>query len=262
MSKDLNLEYKKHIENEIPDLWNRIEEALPSKNIDDNVISFESGNNNSDNIVKKKRNRISIYFGTIAACVVCALSIPIFLLSQNSAKSQTASAEIAMDEAIAAEEFYEDEDADVSNVNEAIAEETAVAEETYADEDMEASFADEVPSEANDMASEMNIRAESDEAATEESSSDRVILAGVHIEVKEIFEDNGKSYATVAILDDASMTLNSGDEIKIEISSYAYENGEAVQLPFAEGDKLMVELLYDSSDGASEYYLLDITEFD
>jgi len=85
MSKDLEKEYKEHIEREISlidadALWNRIEAALPEKEIDSNEETTIPNDNKIVSIKEKKKFKYSTiiaYGGTlIAACILIVLLLP------------------------------------------------------------------------------------------------------------------------------------------------------------------------------------------
>lgn len=118
MSKDLNLEYKQHIEKDIPDLWNRIEAALPEKSdidtrnindsemitvADENAIVSKRAGEQETTITsiksslrwQKKNTRIII--GIVAACACCAISIPAIMQLNSSSKMYEATANYAND---------------------------------------------------------------------------------------------------------------------------------------------------------------------
>ena len=93
MSKELDEELKSYVEQMKPDLWNRIEQQLPAKNISRNVTSVlveEENNKNEEYAVVSKKTKdeeqkivpfpvkLAKKYGAIAAaCVVIAIVLPI-----------------------------------------------------------------------------------------------------------------------------------------------------------------------------------------
>lgn len=91
MSKNLENEYRQHMNTEIPDLWARIESALPEKNNDstEKIVEF-SNKSNVKNVVKKKKTKakvISIVSGLVVAAAAAVIIIP-SVLNGNLSKSE------------------------------------------------------------------------------------------------------------------------------------------------------------------------------
>lgn len=117
--KNLEIEYKKEIASEVPDLWARIEagiNSLPTQNmnsvevnnINNNVVSFNTYNDINAKKNKKRRNSavISSVLGAVA-CLVVAVTVVINISAVKSEKGSSDSykpKDEAMSEMIAASE--------------------------------------------------------------------------------------------------------------------------------------------------------------
>lgn len=117
--KNLEIEYKKEIASEVPDLWARIEagiNSLPAQNmnsvevnnINNNVVSFNTYNDINAKKNKKRRNIavISSVLGAVA-CLVVAVTVVINISAVKSEKGSSDSYKAkdeAMSEMIAASE--------------------------------------------------------------------------------------------------------------------------------------------------------------
>lgn len=102
MSKNLEKEYSQYIDQQIPDLWNRIEAALPEKNVaktvtetidnnidnktDDKIVKFEKANKKA----KKPNTKIISIFSGIAVAMIAGIVIVPTILNNSGLKSETA----------------------------------------------------------------------------------------------------------------------------------------------------------------------------
>lgn len=123
--KSLENEYKSLISTDLPDLWSRIESALPEKT---NVTVVEE---------KKTKNKIVSfrkYIGVVAACGVCAVGIPAFFFIMNGTGGKTADAQLENAMALSDALVLDDSEWDYRNNVDGFAEETACAEEAEYEE--------------------------------------------------------------------------------------------------------------------------------
>jgi len=319
MSKDLNNEYKKHIENEIPDLWNRIETALPSKYIDEpgavesnpapNVAGFGqeppiNENHPAPNVVEintasRKRNRLRIYTGVLAACACLIACIPAVILFNRVSKSDEAAseknymmAESASEEAMAdeapvaaydmeeaADSDYEMEEAEAAYdfapseapaQNEEADKYEAEASENYESSAEAAVAADESESTmeqyrpSDEEMDELQEKLNGNTHPLDSINGEVTLLYNVRIRIKNIFVEDGKHFATVVILKDPEREFTAGDIVDVDISTFALDTGDEIQLPFAKNDRLTVDITkytYNDSDDV-DYNLLGINKFE
>lgn len=127
MSKQLKEEYKKLKQQEIPDLWNRIETALPEKN-----LSIYSEQNNEITKIKKVtiftgKKAMYYYGGILVACVCVFVMIPILkqinyneiFSNKNKIKSDTQIRQDMSKSEISADSSkgYESSDNEIADVN-------------------------------------------------------------------------------------------------------------------------------------------------
>lgn len=86
MSKNLEEEYKSMIAQDIPDIWDRIENALPEK------VSVQKENSQEDKVVSFKKwyqnKKIITMCGTFAAaCLAIAIIVPTVFATRNAKKN-------------------------------------------------------------------------------------------------------------------------------------------------------------------------------
>lgn len=244
MSKVFEEEYKKLAENEIPDLWDRIEAGLSEKNP---VFTTESDiNKNSNN------KTVLIFFKryqTVAAALLCVMIlVPAFLLmrqmggSMNKSSSETAmdTAPAEMMEAAAeapAEEMMVEETCEemtAATVTEAKAEETMESETAAGmaeDAEMEA---------AKDLAmnEEMKQSAENKRAeAVLYQVSVKVIQKQEIDSVPETDFVGGSIYQCVVVGENGDGQLEINDEITVYVPTLLAEElvqGEVYELDLTE----------------------------
>ena len=102
MSKDLNMEYRTMLNEDLPDLWDRISAALPEKQPQpaSSEEPFRPEPVRSETAGRRKRTRIYQIAGlAAAACVCAAIIIPVALMSGNQNETRS-SAEITASRAV------------------------------------------------------------------------------------------------------------------------------------------------------------------
>lgn len=260
MSKVFEEEYKKLAENEIPDLWDRIEAGLSEKKP---VLTTENDiNKNSNN------KTVLIFFKryqTVAAALLCVMIlVPAFLLMRQMGGSMNkSSSEAAMDTApaemmeAAAEEAAAGEPATEAPAEEMMVEETckemtaATVTEAKAEEAMEsetaAGMAEDAEMEAaKDLAmnEEMKQSAENKRAETVlYQVSVKVIQKQETDSVSETDFVSGSIYQCVVIGKNGDGQLEINDEITVYVPTLLAEElvqGEVYEL--------------DLTESTSEYY--------
>ena len=165
MSKSFAEEYRRYADNDVPDLWSRIEAGIDAYEAENKVTNIESSEKYKSN--KKKymwlvNPSFKRYGGIIAAaaCMVLAIGVVKGLVSPAN-KDSAPMAESAAAPAAAEEAYYEDAaadeacaesvDAEAPALYESEAEEAYDAGETYADE---AAAADNIAGYGQDNAPE------------------------------------------------------------------------------------------------------------
>ncbi len=222
MSKDFEKEYIELAQNEIPDLWDRIEAGLTEKSAPENKASIT---------IFLKR------YGGLAAAVLCLLFIlPAWLLLGQMDSKNSASVTQAEQEAYvtteASEEAYDAAAAETTEETNDMSTEAA-AEEVY---DMaEAGVRTENAPEESETADLTRAMAETETASgatsMEEKKQETTANVLKNVTVQVIKEDNnayktegssllGTVY-TVIICHDPSDTLKKGEEIEVYLSAYS-----------------------------------------
>ena len=112
--KNLEIEYKKQIADEVPDLWSRIEssiDAIESQNEkDNNVVEFKAPEKTTGRKIKKINSILK--YSVIVASAACVLVVVLAVTRSGSNMSATApmsdSASYDTGSAAASENYYED----------------------------------------------------------------------------------------------------------------------------------------------------------
>lgn len=251
MSKDFEKEYIELAQNEIPDLWDRIEAGLTEKSAPENVIaaSEKDGKNKASITIFHKR-----YAGLAAAILCVALIIPASILigqtgSKDSASTteasqelyETAEAEISEEAcdtaaATAVEEAYdlaaeagEEEAEDAGEKAETTGEEFEATElaEAMAEMDTASDARASVKETNEDMSSETASGAMDLEKKKQEAAA--TVLKNVTVQVmkedNDVYREDGSPLGgtvyTVIICDDPTGTLEKGEEIEVYLSVYS-----------------------------------------
>lgn len=255
-NKAIEQAYKAEMQTEIPDLWDRIEAALPEKTPSVKTETADSGNQGSINDASKKTKKKSNIrtfrtIALIAACLCVALMIPT-LLSIGGHRSETA-ASASLDE----EEYA----ASSETAAEPEATESVPAEDTAAEAESAAEDVDRSNNAAEDFASEATAvtEATADAAATKEESvqaseeksaalerndfgSDALYTENVEIEIIECDtatgreDDDGYCTFTVMILEDETGIYESASIMDVYVDESEAQSIKA-------GEKLTVTLV-------------------
>ncbi|MGN1179876.1 MAG: hypothetical protein ACI4SD_01590 [Suilimivivens sp.] len=251
MNRDFETAYKELAENEVPDLWDRIEAGLGEKSAPVNRKAESGKNTVSDRakagsgekiILVRGRSRTELFirkYATLAAAVVCLMILipTAIMLRQASGKSLSESAATA--EAFTTAEMAEKaeaetvEEAGAAAWEEAAAEEAVAAEEAPAEAvtEMAEAVGEEPVKEAAAMADEAK-EAQPDmlaqQAAAGKKEQFASTLTNVTIKVEkvqeqpenEITNDNAELeetgiYYTVIVQNDPSGVLKEGEEITL-----------------------------------------------
>lgn len=256
MSKELELEYKKHIENDIPDLWNRIEEALPPKNIEQvnsdeenlkDINSYEvNSSENSENKVVSFTNRkkLRIFTGVAVAGICCMISIPAFLMGIKSSTSSAPAADATRNDMMAATAFEEvaEEATAEENVTGVVATEEATREVAMGDmamEEAEPAF-DYTTDEVTETVTEPAVESTEEEKYADEG----VVASNVRVYIQSIYEENNRTYANAEILEGAGENPVVGEVILLDISDFHDS--------FMAQDKLTVDIAIADSKGTEK----------
>ncbi|MDO5574274.1 MAG: hypothetical protein Q4G60_09915 [bacterium] len=251
--------YKAEMQTEIPDLWDRIEAALPEKNSSDMNIQAETEEISQEQKVIGGKKILSFRTirtaALIAACLCITFMIPTILsLGKHSGAESATSAEAPMETA-AAEEASAQDTAAAETVEEetpatdAFMEEAASADEAVsageATEEMLAADAAE-PSGATDMTAaskEQMQELEKNQASAERNDygSDALYTENVKLEIiacdtERGKDDDGYVTYTVMILEDASDMYEMAATFDVYVDEKQAQGIEA-------GDKLTVTLV-------------------
>ncbi len=232
--------YKAEMQTEIPDLWDRIEAALPEKNSTSGkkILSF----------------RTIRTAALIAACLCITFMIPTILsIGKHSSAESAASAEAPMEAAAAEEASAQDtaaaETAEEAPAADAFMEEAASADEAVsageATEEMLAADAAE-PSSATDVTAASKEQAqelEGNQASAERTDygSDALYTENVRLEIitcdtERGKDDDGYVTYTVMILEDASDMYEMAATFDVYVDEKQAQGIES-------GDKLTVTLV-------------------
>lgn len=260
MNKDFEKEYIKLAQNEIPDLWARIEAGLMERSAPENTIDIPEKKS------KTKKNGVVFLkrYAGLAAAILCAvLIVPASVyIRQSEGKSSSAvtaapeesweetAVESAYDTACEAENAKSEETTEMEETENAASEEekmnaassTGAADQEEARTILEDAGNDEMTDEAVIMES-----AEQKEelmSGKEEKKAEDTIIRNVLVQVNEeksnIYRSeksasNGRLY-TVMICKDVSGTFAEGEQIEVylpEELSFAMPVGEEVEIDIA-----------------------------
>ncbi len=202
--------YRRMLDQEVPDLWNRIEEGLDRKE-QGNVISFENAPRKRS---PEKRRQTRMIIGAVAAAVVMIVSALAFGLSQRESRkdsSAPAASDTEMNQAVAEERVDEADQFAMSNA--ASADKRKKSEAARADVEAEASAepqaGDEAVAaaeEAADASAEESKQPESEQTAPQKDASDSQLN----------IDGNGKgeSYTSNTIQDPTLISGTTIDQIE------------------------------------------------
>lgn len=87
MNKNLEMEYRTQIQNDVPDLWDRIEAGIEEKT--------PSTKNKKVYTYRKRKKLYTLGGGVLAAGLCLAVGLPVFFGAGNSSKSEMAVADMA-----------------------------------------------------------------------------------------------------------------------------------------------------------------------
>lgn len=87
MNKNLEMEYRTQIQNDVPDLWDRIEAGIEEKT--------PSTKNKKVYTYRKRKKLYTLGGGVLAAGLCLAVGLPVFFGAGNSSKSEMAVADFA-----------------------------------------------------------------------------------------------------------------------------------------------------------------------
>lgn len=238
MGRDFEKEYLELVNEEIPDLWDRIEAGLGERT----ALEIEKTNKVKPVIVWKK------YAGLAAAVLCVAIVIPVFMMFRQMGKSASYEAaaeapaeagqtmeEYAAEEAAEAGQTMEEYAADDAGAAEEAAEERQTMEECVA-EDAGAAEEEAVEAGAEDLKDEVWAERKESISGKEEA----LLLENVSVQVTEEKKEggNGGMLYTAIVISDPSGTFPEDEQIEIYIpavSSFAMTVGNAFE----------VDLLYD-----------------
>lgn len=239
--KDLKNEYIKLTEDNVPNLWDRIEasiDELETGNNDNNKIATikvkNIDNSKSVNIKrshakKRKKNNIIKFIPTIAAAAILLISVGIYSVMNNSNKNETSATTSYSDMAMAeSAEAIMDESPVAEASKEAYEEEAAVAESDMADEAMDAEYAESTNAEFEN--GETAIKATANAIATNQYDITGIINSTDNERVVEVSVDEGtylRFYVPDELILDVTEAINSNLSVTIfyeDISSLMKES--------------------------------------
>lgn len=255
MSKNLETEYKNLINTDIPDLWARIEAALPEKNIQngnatvtsgDNLINYSTGNVNSvedpvqfrhikksynDQLSgksanpKKKRKKFNyaLWSGVAVACIAVGILIPV-LISTKKADKESERERVKAEDSITWSTTNAETAGNDSNEYTMEAEETseAVYEETY-----EYDSNDNAKTFVAAESQEKDIESTSNAVKSESTVSTERFKAVVDIAAIMYDEENELSYYGVVLVPNGG--LESGEHVILYPAEEKFEHYQELQ---------------------------------
>lgn len=263
--KAIEQAYKAEMLTEIPDLWDRIEAALPEKTptaTAETVASQTLTSTDDDSKKTKKNSNIRTFraIALIAACLCVALMIPT-LLSVGGHSSETATS-ASLDEEVyeASAETASESEADASAPAEEMAEEAADdIEEANRSTDAAEDFASEATAVTEATADAAATKEESVQASEEKKAvlerndfgSDALYTENVKIEIIECDtetgreDDDGYCTFTVMILEDETGIYESASIMDVYVDESEAQNIKA-------GEKLIATLVNPDPLSSSE----------
>ncbi len=272
MSKDFEQAYKELAQNEIPDLWDRIEAGLKEKSAPEQKKA-ELNDVKVEKTTKKKNAFIPVhYMGMAAAVIGAVVGIPALLaISQVSEKSSsaggtgrvmesaydtaaagTASEEIceaaqeeaeAADMADGANENGAREEAD-GQVKQEMKQEVLKAEEALEDTDAEKDGGTD-GMETKGAGSSEAVKTEMAETENGFMDGEAFNLTVEVIKEREVYDENEKAPSgmlfSAIIQEDASGSFDAGEQIEIYVSADS-------SLSLAAGSWFQVDIVYESAE--------------
>jgi len=236
--KDLKTEYQKLTEDNVPDLWDRIEAGI------DKIEMEQSQENKAINITNindvivsnpsKKKNRMKAYMPIIAAAAMLIFSFGIYTLMRSGKSMNATTAHYITDSAACSEEYYEDAACEAASdvayeetaeeASDVAYEETAeaasdVACEETAEAASEASYEDEVVDAFSGVYEDSSLNGAEDTKAAEDSIKSVAANANTSANQKEIS-------GIITLMDNDSfaiITNEDGEEYRIYIPDRDYE---------------------------------------
>lgn len=296
MSRNLENEYREMMHQDLPDLWARIEAALPEKvSATEESFIIDNTVSNTENIVSEKntvtekksvaekiaafpRSKFYKYTGIAAACIVGALVIPVVLLN-NSAMSDNSALETESVAGSSSEDYYDVESScqsvDSWDDYDGYAEESAPAEAPDSMEDVV----------TNDTTAQESVRSETAEPEEEVTGADGVsediygqAYTGELLITEILYDANGEFFgylAEVVELEEAneidydySADMFIGESIYIH--DYETYSERMSQMPefdeylFAPGDVIDAEIIHIGIcqvEPAENYHFFGIFSF-
>ncbi len=221
MNKIFEKEYRNKIQDEMPDLWSRIEEGLIEKKEEKKVFEFPA---------KTGRSKILKYSGFAAACICLAIVLPVFIFTEKKYGDKSSSTGII--ESAENMEFDALSDADGSATEEpAIAEGPAIAAEE------ELAIAEEPA--AEELAAEETT--ELSEAAPEEMAAEdagAIETKYMKVSIHGHTQSESSFLYEMIVEEDNNDEFESGTEIEMEADESFVTNLE-------HGKRYEIEFYYD-----------------
>lgn len=244
MNKDLDLEYKQMIQEDLPDLWDRISAALPEKN---NTAYVPNNNTIVDFAAQKKRKQTRIYrfAGIAAACACAAIAIPVAFMLSGQMRYQKSSEKTAAVQEMAAETAGA-EKASAAPEYKAADEEYNVPMESAAEE----------PAAWEEEAEEAAVTEETAEAEAAAVMDGQVLLEGISVEIIRLLDQDETQEIYLGRIQrtDEDAGLYEDDRIVLIANE---ETDPAVRESLAKGALYGLDLLRDvDENGETVYYIL------
>lgn len=250
MSKNLEDQYKSMIDSDIPDLWSRIEQALPEKTPSNIVYTYNGGAGGSNIVTmnhssqmkdvyytntakktkknKKKKVNYAAWSSLAVACLALLIVIPVAINSSKASKedSRARGTNTAKTLDIAAPaDYMQDEEAEYEAVYEEYDDnDSDMYYESFADSEYSTSTKSEET--AADYES-INVKQSNDAGASSSATSSLSSITGV-VKITCRNEDEEGEVSYNAEITDCS-SLQSGTQIIIYSSGGVYDNYEAGQ---------------------------------
>lgn len=196
MNNNFEKEYRKKIQEEAPDLWNRIEEGLADKKADKQVLEFHN---------KTKRNKIIKFSSFAAACICLAIVLPVFIFTEKN---------------------YSDKISSTENIESVEKPSTIFEFEAAAEEESE--VAEAATEESESASEEMSEETSAEEASVTETKNMKVTIQGyAQLENSFIYE--------MIVEEDNNDEFEAGTEIEMEVDESFVtnlENGKKYEIEF------------------------------
>lgn len=241
MERDFEQEFRELKQNEVPDLWNRIEAALPEKKAAA-VLPEENKTMPVERYVLKKRMSWRNWGILIAACFCVLILIPVMFLRIADYSGDTGSDSSSMNSDSGAAQW---EKADAASADAEASEGTS-----------EAGMGEDVSESAESVAGAAEDGGTEDEGMRGQNAAeweDGQILEGVIVEIEDV-DLSGQEvfYEALVVQEDDGQLLDAGMEVRIfcdDESVYDFPHEPRQQALLKTGGRYTVTLCYQKAYG-------------